>query len=65
MSSDYLAPVDRLIYHPICQVEQLAAEHTWRKIFFTDKLRLQMLVSRQRSQMKLQGNENEIPNKQV
>ena len=47
------------------QIEQLAAEHTWRKIFFTDKLRLQMLMSRQRTQMKLQSNDNEIQNKQV
>lgn len=43
----------------ILQIEQLAAEHTWRKIFFTDKLRLQMLMSRQRAQVKLR-NENEI-----
>jgi len=47
------------------EVEQLAAEHTWRKIFFTDKLKLQMLMSRQRTQTKLRGNENEIQNKQV
>jgi len=36
------------------EIEQLATEHTWRKIFFTNKLKLQMLVSRQRSVQALQ-----------
>lgn len=42
------------------EIEDLAAEHSWRKIFFTDKLRLQMMLSRQKSQLKLKINDNNI-----